>query len=128
LSKPCGDPSFIKARVAAETEIHADEAPSWDALHARYVVKRINHQVAYSEDGTHTNGAESFFSRMRRGEIGHHHHIAGAYLARYAQEAGWREDRRRAPNGSQVRRVVGLALGAPPSVDFCGYWQRAARA
>lgn len=120
--------SFIKARVAAETEIHADEAPGWDALHARYVVKRINHQVAYSEDGTHTNGAESFFSRMRRGEIGHHHHVAGAYLARYAQEAGWREDRRRDPNGAQVRRVVGLALAAPPSVDFCGYWQRAARA
>jgi len=119
--------SFIKARVAAETEIHADEASSWDALHARYVVKRINHQVAYNEDGTHTNGAESFFSRMRRGEIGHHHHIAGTYLARYAQEAGWREDRRRDPNGSQVRRLVGLALAAAPSVDFCGYWQRAVR-
>ena len=37
---------------------------------------------------------------------------------------------RRDPNGSQVRRVVGLALAlaAPPSVDFCGYRQRAARA
>src|SRR3712207_9246415 len=78
--------------------------------HARYVVKRINHQVAYSEGGTHTNGAESFFSRMRRGEGGHHHHVAGAYLARYAQEAGWREERRRRPNAAQVRRVVGLAL------------------
>ena len=118
--------SFIRARVAAETEIHADEAPGWDALHARYVVKRINHQVAYSADGTHTNGAESFFSRMRRGEVGHHHHVAGVYLARYAQEAGWREDRRREPNGAQARRVVGLALGAPRSVDFCGYWQRTA--
>ncbi len=120
--------SFIKARVAAETEIHADEAPGCDALHARYAVKRISHQVAYSEDGTHTNGAENFFSRMRRGEVGHHHHIAGVYFARYTQEAGWREDRRRNPDGAQVRRVVGLALAAPPSVDFCGYWQRAARA
>jgi hypothetical protein len=35
-----------------------------------YVVKRINHQVAYSEDGTHTNGAESFFSRMRAARSG----------------------------------------------------------
>jgi hypothetical protein len=63
---------------------------------------------------------------MRRGEIGHHHHFAGVYLASYAQEAGWREDRRRDSNGAQTRRVVGLALKAPPSVDFCGYWQRAA--
>ena len=65
---------------------------------------------------------------MRRGEIGHHHHVAGAYLARHAQEAGWREDRRRDPNGAQMRGVVGLALAEPPSVDFCGYWQRAVRA
>ena len=101
--------------------VHADEASSWDALHARYVVKRINHQVAHSEDGRHANGAESFFSRMRCGEIGRHHRIAGTHLARYAQEAGWRKDRRREPNGSQMRRVVGLALAAPPSVDFCGY-------
>jgi hypothetical protein len=27
---------------------------------------------------------------MRRTEIGHHHHLAGAYLLRYAQEASWR--------------------------------------
>src|SRR3712207_9259801 len=80
--------------------------------HARYVVKRINHQVAYSEDGTHTNGAESFFSRMRRGEVGHHHHIAGTYLARYAQAAGWRADRRPDPNGAPAPR--GGPRGAPP--------------
>lgn len=117
--------SFIRSRVAVETEIHADEATSWDTLHASYAMKRINHQVAYSLDDACTNGAESFFSRMRRAEVGHHHHIAGTYLARYAQEAGWREDHRRDANGSQVRLVAGLALRAQPSVDFCGYWKRA---
>ena len=78
-------------------------------------------------DGACTNGAESFFSRMRRAEVGHHHHLAGTYLARYAQESAWREDHRRDANGTQVRQVVALALAARPSVDFCGYWQRAAR-
>jgi len=90
-------------------------------------VKRINHQEAYSLDGACTNGAEEFFSRMRRAEIGHHHHIAGAYLIRYAQEASWREDHRRVDNGAQTMRVAALALAARPSVDFCGYWQRAVR-
>jgi hypothetical protein len=61
---------------------------------------------------------------MRRAEIGHHHHIAGAYLLRYAQEASWREDNRRSSNGEQVNRVAGLALANKPSVDFGGYWQR----
>ena len=116
---------FISSHVTTGTEIMADEAASWNALHSRYVMKRINHQLAYSLAGACTNSAESFFARMRRAEQGHHHHIAGVYLARYAQESAWREDHRRADNGGQVRGIVALALGAPPSVDFCGYWQRA---
>ena len=115
---------FIRARVAKETVLHADEAASWNDLHQRFEMKRINHQEAYSLDGACTNQAESFFSRLRRGEMGHHHHIAGPYLIRYAQEAAWREDARRIDNGGQVRRVVSLALSRKQSVDFCGYWQR----
>jgi hypothetical protein len=49
-------------------------------------MKRINHQEAYSLNDACTNDAESFFARMRRAEIGHHHHIAGPYLIRFAQE------------------------------------------
>ena len=41
---------------------------------------------AYSLDGACTNMAESFFSRLRRAEIGTPHHIAGRYLAAYASE------------------------------------------
>ena len=55
---------------------------------------------------------------MRRVEIGHHHHLDGPYLIRFAQEAAWREDHRRDPNGSQVDRVVALAMRNKPSVDF----------
>jgi ISXO2-like transposase domain len=69
--------SFIKARIAKGTIVHADEAGAWNDLHGRYEMKRINHQEAYSLDGACTNWAEEFFSRMRRAEIGHHHHIAG---------------------------------------------------
>ena len=75
--------------------------------------------------GACTNAAESYFSRLRRGELGHHHHIAGPYLLRYAQEAAWREDLRRVSNGEQAHSVVRLAMQSRPSVDFCGYWQRA---
>jgi hypothetical protein len=59
--------------------VHADEAGSWDNLHERFEVKRINHQ-AYSFEGACANWAEEYFSRLRRAEIGIHHHIAGAYL------------------------------------------------
>ena len=116
--------SFIQQRLAKGTEVNADEAASWNPLHSRYTMKRINHQLAYSDNGACTNDSESFFSRIRRAEVGHHHHIAGCYLARYAQESAWREDHRRDRNGDQVKQVVRLAMKNKPSVDFCGYWQR----
>lgn len=116
--------SWVARRVAKGTVLHADEASSWNDLHARYELKRIDHQAAYSVDGVHTNNAESYFSRLRRGEAGHHHHISGPYLLRFAQESAWREDNRRVPNGEQVQRVAKLALGRKKSVDFGGYWQR----
>jgi transposase-like protein len=116
--------SFIRARVAKGTVVNADEASSWDGLNAKFEMKRINHEEAYSYDGACTNWAEEYFSRIRRAEIGHHHHIAGAYLLRYAQESSWREDNRRMSNGEQVSRLVGFAMKRRPSPDFCGYWQR----
>lgn len=116
---------FIRRNLVPQTTLYADEAGSWNELHARYTLHRINHEEAYSlPGGIYTNNAESFFSRMRRGEVGHHHHIAGPYLIRYAQESAWREDNRRVSNGDQVDRIAALAMMLRPSVDFSGYWQR----
>jgi hypothetical protein len=47
---------------------------------------------------------------LRCVEIGIHHHIAGAYLLRYAQESLWREDNRRVSNGDQVSRAACPAM------------------
>ena len=38
--------SLVKKHVAKGAVVHADEAASWDDLHARYEMKRINNQVA----------------------------------------------------------------------------------
>ena len=110
--------AFLRTHVAKGTILNADEAASWEELHKRYEVRRINHQAANSLDGACSNWAEEFFSRMRRAEIGHHHHIAGAYLLRYAQEASWREDNRREANGAQVSRLAGLAMKQKPVSGF----------
>ena len=65
-----------------------------------------------------------FFRRIRRAKIGHHHHIAGQNLLRYAQQSSWREYNQRSANGEQVQHLAGLAMKRKPSVDFGGYWQR----
>lgn len=57
---------------------------------------------------------------MRGAEVGHRHDIAGAYLLPYAQEASWREDKRRLSNDERVNRVAGLAPASRPSVDLAG--------
>lgn len=116
--------NWIKSRVNKGTLVNADEASGWNDLNSKYEMKRINHQEAYSDGEACTNQAESYFSRLRRAEMGHHHHVSGPYLLRYAQEAAFREDARRVDNGAQVRRVTELALNRGPSIDFAGYYQR----
>jgi transposase-like protein len=114
----------IMNRVDQSATIHADEATHWDALHSKFLTKRINHQYAYSHDGACTNMAESFFSRLRRAEIGTHHHISGEYLNAYAIEMAWREDQRRSSNGEQFLSLVGSSLSQPVSKAWKGYWRK----
>lgn len=71
-----------------------------------------------------TNLAESFFSRLRRSEIGIHHHISGDYLSAYAAEMAWREDHRRVSNGEQYLMAAHAALSHPISESWSRYWQR----
>lgn len=117
----------IRHRVAGGSTVHADEASAWDDLHAWYEMRRINHRRAYSMDGACTNQAESYFSRLRRAELGQHHHVAGPYLDQYSGEMAWREDTRRNPNGTQLSAAGRLAANHPPSRKWTGYWQRQQR-
>jgi transposase-like protein len=118
---------LIRKHVASGTTVHADEAGAWDVLHASYPMLRVNHSREFkSDDGACTNEAESWFSRLRRSEMGIHHRISGQYLYQYANEMAWREDHRREPNGLHFRRVTGAALRHPKSDVWRGYWQRSA--
>ena len=116
--------AFARSNIVAGSTVHANEASHWDKLAANFPIKRINHKRAYSEGRANTNAAESFFSRLRRAEIGTHHHIAGKHLASYASEMAWREDARRQSNGNQFTMIMSAAAMAPKSEAWCGFWQR----
>jgi hypothetical protein len=118
----------IENRVASGSTIYADDAGAWNPLHERYLTKRINHQECYSDGEACTNMAESFFSRIRRAEIGIHHKIAGPYLNAYADEMAWRENYRRNSNGAQYLALATAAAHCPISRQWKGYWQRQRRA
>ncbi len=112
----------IAKHVDHAATVYADEAVHWDALHARFLTKRVNHQESYSTDEACTNQAESFFSRLRRAEIGTHHHISGKYLSAYALEMAWREDRRRVSNGEQFLEMTRASLTHPETKRWTRYW------
>jgi len=111
-------------RVNRMATINADEGTGWDDLHAGWETKRVNHSIAFMDEGVCTNQAESYFSRLRRMETGTHHHIAGPYLHQYANEAVWREDHRRVDNGRQATMVGRAVMASGVSRKWSGYWQR----
>jgi hypothetical protein len=61
--------------------------PSWEDLHERFKVKRINHQKAYSFDGARTGMVKQHFFLHCAG-IGIHHDNAGPYARLRSSERG----------------------------------------
>lgn len=63
-------------------------------------------------------------TRLRRAEVGTHHHIAGMYLGAYAAEMAWRQDTYRKANGTQFTMAIRAVATASVSRQWAGYWQR----
>jgi transposase-like protein len=119
------DVGALAARfIAPEATLSADESDAYDLLHGRDAMRRVNHQHAYrAADGTTDNQAESYFSRFRRMQIGQHHTFGLSHLARYANEAAYREDTRRWSNGAIFDDILAKCARTRPHRDWCGYWQ-----
>lgn len=110
--------------VKKGSTICADESNAYDPLHAKFDTRRVNHSIEYrADDGTTNNLAESFFSRFRRMQYGQMHKFGNLYLANYANEAAYREDTRRLPNGDIFTDIMTKCAHTSTSRDFCGYWQ-----
>lgn len=110
--------------VEKGSTICADESNAYDPLHAKFDTRRVNHSVEYrAKDGTTNNQAESFFSRFRRMQYGQCHKLGNLYLANYANEAAYREDMRRKPNGAMFQDITKKCAHTKTSRNWCGYWQ-----
>jgi len=112
------------AYVEKGSTICADESNAYDVLHAKFDTRRVNHSVEYrAPDGTTNNQAESYFSRFRRMQYGQCHKLGNLYLANYANEAAYREDMRRKPNGAMFKDITKKCAHTKTSRNWCGYWQ-----
>lgn len=110
--------------VKKGSTICADESNAYDPLHAKFDTRRVNHAQEYRSDAGITNNlAESYFSRFRRMQYGQTHKFGNLYLANYANEAAYREDTRRKPNGEIFVDITKKCARTKTSHDWCGYWQ-----
>lgn len=102
----------------------ADESNTYDPLNAKFDTRRVNPSTEYrAKDGTTNNLAESYISRFRRMQYGQTHKFGNLYLANYANEAAYREDTRRQPNGQIFQDITKKCAHTKTSRDWCGYWQ-----
>ena len=118
--------TFIRRSVAPKTELYADEAAPGTRCTpgSRCTGSTIRKPTASDEAQTTRTTPRVSSAGCAAAEIGHHHHVAGPYLIRFAQEAAWREDHRARPTAHRLTGSSGWRCANKPSVDFCGYWQR----
>jgi transposase-like protein len=117
--------NLVKKHVDSSSVIHADEHKSYDILNGKFDIKRVNHSKEYrSNEGVTNNYAESFFSRLRRMQIGQHHKITNKYLSQYSNELAYREDTRRMSNGDIVYDIIRKCLGTGVSSRWVNHCRR----
>jgi hypothetical protein len=110
--------------VELGAKVMSDAHEAYRDLGAYWEHGVVDHGVEYrADDGTTTNLIESFFSRVKRSQMGTHHRMSGMYLDWYIAELAWREDMRRRNNGWQTRDLLKRVMGHPVSRWLKGYWQ-----
>jgi transposase-like protein len=116
---------IVERKVARQAVILSDEHGAYAGLNRlnRGVVQVRHADALAFGSGINTNGVESHYSRVRRAELGIHHHISGKYLELYASSLAWYENTRRQMFSFKLRETVQACMDHPTSRKFCGYWQ-----
>ena len=101
---------FIRSRVADGAKVYTDEASGYSGM--PYDHETVRHSVGeYVRDMAHTNGIESFWSMLKRGQIGTYHKISAKHLQRYVNEFAGRQSIRDLHTTDQLRSVIAGMIG-----------------
>ena len=84
---------LIKENVGRGAELHTDGSSIYRGIDKHgYKHKSVNHsKKEYSRGNVATNGIEGFWSRLKKGVHGTHHHVSKNCLQRYVDEFAFRE-------------------------------------
>lgn len=95
---------FVRNHSEEGAMVYTDEHRAYQGLPNHQAVK---HSVSeYVRDQAHTNGLESFWSLLKRGYHGTHHHMSPKHLSRYVNEFAGRHNNRPKDTINQMRSIV----------------------
>lgn len=104
---------LVRENVKAGSAVYTDELLSYDGLESDYAHQTINHAECYVQGQVHTNGAENFWSLLKRGINGTYVSVEPFHLFRYVDEQAFRFNEREDENGDAGRfaRICSQAPG-----------------
>lgn len=115
---------FIRQLVTPGSRVMTDAGAAYTPLVLEYDLHVVNHSKEYSTvDGVNNNQAESFMSRLRRGEFGVFRAMRPKYFLDYCVEMAWREDLRRKSIREKMSDVFNRLRCCGPSYSFNRYYQ-----
>lgn len=101
---------FVTKNTADDATVYTDEATAYSGLPRTH--ETVKHSVSeYVRDMAHTNGIESFWSMLKRGIVGTHHHLSEKHLQRYVNEFAGRQGMREHDTLAQMQMVAAGLIG-----------------
>lgn len=98
--------AFVNENIEPGTTVYTDEHKGYIGLENH---ETVNHSVGeYVKEQAHINGAESFWSLLRRGYHGTYHHMSHKHLPRYVMEFTGRGSLR---SLDTIDQMIALAVG-----------------
>lgn len=98
---------FVSDNVDPDATIYTDNYRGYWPLRKAYNHHVVKHSISeFVRDQAHTNGIESFWSLLKRGYHGTHHHFSEKHLNRYVQEFAGRFNIRELDTVNQMTSIV----------------------
>ena len=96
---------FVVEHTAPGATVYTDEASAYEGLH--FTHESVKHSVSqYVRGMAHTNGAESFWSMLKRAHMGTFHKLSPKHLHRYLDEFEGRQNVRENDTIDQLGAMV----------------------
>jgi transposase-like protein len=103
--------SMIRDLVEPGSIVMTDSGVGFRSLGHAYIHFMVNHDVEYAKGSIHVNGAENFWSLLKRALMGTYVAVEPFHLAAYVDEQCFRFNNRKETDGQRFARVMMMVKG-----------------